>query len=283
MGAARTALAIMCAALLSAGNASAQQRTTERCVPGGGGVLAGDRTQRLTPRPATTFDVIVDVPELCVERIRLTVRELDAHLALDARVANLVRLTAGADVAITRVELGLYGVRAEALLLVDLDNVAFVVDRTMQLLDSNPQIVAGLLTTTGDLVGTVGRVGARALGPGGAVTEAVGTVGRTLEGTVGPGGLLTQTVNAIGMTVQRTVSTTGSIVERTLDATGTIVNERALGSVLGLEVVNETARAAGGVVRQVRDQAGNLIEFTLDTAGNVSNARVLQRAGGGLR
>ncbi|MBD0319905.1 MAG: hypothetical protein ICV87_06215, partial [Gemmatimonadetes bacterium] len=69
------------------------------------------------------FDVVLDVPNLCVDRLQLGVRNLEVHLALDARVASLVEISAGADVSISRVDLGLYGVQAQALLLVDLDDV----------------------------------------------------------------------------------------------------------------------------------------------------------------
>ena len=69
-------------------------------------------------------DVLVDVPNLSVDDIRLDVQNVHATVALDARVANLVVLNAGAEASIDRVRLLISGVRAEARLIVRLDKLA---------------------------------------------------------------------------------------------------------------------------------------------------------------
>ena len=69
-------------------------------------------------------DVLLDVPNLSVEEINLEVQNLRVHVALDARLANLLQLSAGADASIDSVKLTIRGVRAEVLLKVRLDNVA---------------------------------------------------------------------------------------------------------------------------------------------------------------
>ena len=127
---------------------------------------------------------------------------MEAHVALNALVANLVRVQAGADVYIKSVDLTLQGVRAEALVLVDLDNVYYIADRALQLIDNNPQIFSQLYRTAGRAVGTVGELANTALQPG---------------------GLLSQTVNTLAQTVMRTLDTTGRIVERTIDTAGKVV------------------------------------------------------------
>lgn len=228
-------------------------------------------------------DVVLDVPNLSVDEITLEVDNLRVHLALDARVANLLSLTAGADAAIDHVNLTIKGVQAEAHLVVRLDNVAAILDRTLTTIDRNPELLNRLLTTVDRTVGTVGGVANTALQPNGVVSQTVGTVGRTLENVTAPGGLLSHTVNTLGQTVQRTLDTTGRIVERTLDTTGRLVNERTVGRVLDLPVVSQTTNAAGQAVRQVRDQSGAVIEYTLDTAGRVVNSRVVSQATGTTR
>ena len=50
-------------------------------------------------------DVLLDVPNLSVEEITLKVKNLRARVSLDARLANLLALTAGADVGIDEVDL----------------------------------------------------------------------------------------------------------------------------------------------------------------------------------
>src|SRR5688572_4060177 len=91
------------------------------------------------PVPAGEYDIVLDIPNLCVDSIRLVVQNLFAHLALDARVANLARVTAGADVRIQEVDLSIRDVRAEALLLVDLDNVRFIVEDLLTMIDNHPE------------------------------------------------------------------------------------------------------------------------------------------------
>lgn len=258
---------------------AAAQATRQRveCQPG---TRAETRTGE-TPAPRQglqEYDVVVDVRNLCVERIDLDVDNLDAHISLNARVANLVRVNAGADVYIGTVELGIRGVRAEALLLVDLDNVVQIVDEVLTFVDNNPEVVTQLVGTVQHTVRTAGGVAETALQPGGVVGEAVGVVGETLGNLTQPGGVLTQTVNTLGQTVQTTLETGGGLIERTLDTAGNVVSSRSVGNLLRLRVLDETTNAAGQTVRQVRDTAGNLIEYTLDSAGQVLNARVLQQA-----
>ena len=236
------------------------------------------RSARDRAAAAGNPDVLLEVPRLRVEQILLEVDNLEVHLALDARVANLVSLKAGVDASIGRVKLDIRGVEAEAYLEVRLDNVARILDRTLTTIDRNPQILERLLTTVDNTVGTVGGVANTALQPGGVVSQTVGTVGRTLENVTAPGGVLTQTVNTLGQTVQRTLDTTGNIVERTLDTTGNIVNDRTVGRLLDLPVVRQTTNTAGQVVRQVRDTTGAVIEYTLDSAGRVINSRVVTPA-----
>jgi hypothetical protein len=224
------------------------------------------------------YDVVLEVPDLCVDRLRLDVDNLDAHVSLNVRVANLVRVNAGADVYLGTVELGIDGVRAEALLLVDLDNVTQVVDEVLTFIDNNPEVVSQLVGTVQHTVRTVGGVANTALQPGGVVGQTLGVVGQTLGNLTQPGGVLTETVNALGQTVQTTLETGGGLVERTLDTAGAVVGSRPVGNLLQLPLVQETTRAGGESVRQVRDTAGNLIEYTVDSAGRVLNARVLQSA-----
>jgi hypothetical protein len=113
---------------------SAQQPTPQRTFTA---------TTSLTPNR----DVILEIPELSVDSIGLTVSDVRAHVALDANAMNLVQLTAGVDVGIKKVQLGIVGVMAEAYLYVDLDNVAKIVNRVVQTLDRNPQILIQVLKT----------------------------------------------------------------------------------------------------------------------------------------
>lgn len=263
----------------AAGAAGNQTRTTPsgEVVRGDRNVGITTRVQRNVPadqrraqssspyRPADPVgqgdppDVLLDIPNVSVDEITLEVQNLRAHVSLDARVASLVKITAGVDASIEKVNLTIKGVQAQALLIVRLDNVREIVSKTLDTLDKNPQLVTRLLDTVDNTVGTVGDVANTALQPG---------------------GVISQTVNTLGQTVTRTVDTAGNIVERTLDTTGRVLNSNTVGRVLDLPVVRETTNAAGQTVRQVRDAGGAVLELTLDSAGKVVNSRVVSAATG---
>jgi hypothetical protein len=136
------ALSVVAATAASAQQPSGQPRptTTPTTTTTQGQYRA---TTSLTPNR----DVILEIPELSVDSIGLTVSDVRAHVALDANAMNLVQLTAGVDVGIKKVQLGIVGVLAEAYLYVDLDNVAKIVNRVVQTLDRNPQILIQVLKT----------------------------------------------------------------------------------------------------------------------------------------
>jgi hypothetical protein len=122
--------------------ASAQRDTAQARRP------AGQRVQPSTNSGLTSNrDVILEIPELSVDSIGLTVQDVRAHVSLDANAMNFVQITAGVDVGIRKVQLSISGVLAEAYLYVDLDNVARVVDRVVLTLDRNPQILTQVLKT----------------------------------------------------------------------------------------------------------------------------------------
>ena len=72
---------------------------------------AGPGTQRRPPSDKP--DVFLDIPDVHVGEIHLDVESLDAHLSLQARLANLVELVAGVHVHIDKVELDIKDVGAD--------------------------------------------------------------------------------------------------------------------------------------------------------------------------
>jgi hypothetical protein len=97
-------------------------------------------------------DVILEIPELSVDSIGLTVSNVKAHVSLDANAMNLVQITAGVDIGIKKVQLGIVGVYGEVYLYADLDNVARIVDRVVQTLDRNPKILTQTLAAVDSTV-----------------------------------------------------------------------------------------------------------------------------------
>jgi hypothetical protein len=87
-------------------------------------------------------DVHLDVPDVHVDEIKLDLERLVAQLALEARLASLLELRAGAHVAIENLELDIKGVAAKATLEVRLDNVRAILDRALQTVDRNVRVIS---------------------------------------------------------------------------------------------------------------------------------------------
>lgn len=184
-------------------------------------------------------DVLLDIPNLSVESITLEVNNLDVNIALDARLANLLSLSAGANAHIDNVKLDIKGVKAQATLIVRLDNVRAIIERTLQTLDNNPQLVTQLLSSVDNTVNTVGGVANRALPVvGGVANNAVNTVGSVANAALRNGQLLdlaaaglsqvSQTVNGVGQTVHRVRDKSGQLLEVVTDSANRIVSSRRI-------------------------------------------------------
>ena len=202
--------------------ASAQDRRDDR------------RTQVSQPSPAAAAvlasgdqpDVLLDIPNLSVDEITLEVDNLQVDIALDARLANLLKLTAGANASIDKVKLTIKGVQAQATLIVRLDNVRAIIERTLQTLDNNPQIVERLLSTVDNTVGTVGGVANNAVGTVGGIASSALRNGQLFD--LAAAGLtpVSQTVNNAGQTVRRVRDRGGQLLEVVTDSANRILSSR---------------------------------------------------------
>jgi hypothetical protein len=77
-------------------------------------------------------DVILDVSELEVDRIKLTVKDLRAHVSVLAELASLLNLQVGVHARLDEVELEIEGVRAKVLLKVRLDDVRAILKEALE-------------------------------------------------------------------------------------------------------------------------------------------------------
>jgi hypothetical protein len=174
-------------------------------------------------------DVLLDVPNLSVEQLTIEVDNLQVDLALEARLANLLHLSAGANASIDNVKIDLRGVRAQATLIVRLDNVRAIIERTLQTLDNNPQIVTQLLSTVDNTVNTVGSVANNTVGTVGSVANNLLRSGAVLD--LARAGLteVSRTVNTAGQTVRQVTDNNGQLIEIVTDTANRIVSSRPLG------------------------------------------------------
>lgn len=223
----RTALpAAAATAAITAVPAHAQSRNQQRVVQGGSPAVAILNAAPAEQQP----DVVLDIPNLSVESITLDVQGLEAHVALDARLADLVKQTAGADVSLESVKPDIKGVNAQAALIVRLDNVRAIIERTLQTLDSNPQIITQLTGTVDNAVSTVGGVANNTVSTVGNLTQGVLRSGQVLDLARSGLSAVGETVNAAGNTVRRVRAADGQLYEVVTDTASRILSSRRLGS-----------------------------------------------------
>ena len=114
-------------------------------------------------------DVLLDVSELEVDRITLEVEDLRAHVSILAELANLLSLSVGVDARLDRVKLEIEGVEAKVLLKVRLKHVRAILEKALETIAENPEILRILART-------LSRVVRESLG------ETLGTLNEVLEG-----------------------------------------------------------------------------------------------------
>ena len=132
-----------------------------------------DNDGALQQRPARQDegppDVLLNVENLEVDRIKLVVRNLRAHVSVLAELASLVNLQVGVDARLQELELEIEGVRAKLVLRADLDNVRAILRHALETVAEHPEILRILTRALNELVE-------------GLVGEALGTIEGVLEG-----------------------------------------------------------------------------------------------------
>src|SRR3712207_3495354 len=114
-------------------------------------------------------DVVLDVPELEVDRITLEVRDLRAHVSILAELANLLNLSVGVDARLGEVKLEIEGVEAEVHLVARLKNVRAILVKALDTIGEHPEILRILVRSLSRLVRET-------------LEETLGTLDSALEG-----------------------------------------------------------------------------------------------------
>src|SRR5215216_2862858 len=114
-------------------------------------------------------DVVLDVPELEVDRITLEVRDLRAHVSILAELANLLNISVGVDARLDEVKLEIEGVEAEAHLVARLKNVRAILVKALETIGEHPEILRILARSISRLVRE-------------SLEETLGTLDSALEG-----------------------------------------------------------------------------------------------------
>src|SRR5215217_9715439 len=114
-------------------------------------------------------DVVLDVPELEVDRITLEVRDLRAHVSILAELANLLNISVGVDARLDEVKLEIEGVEAEVHLIARLKNVRIILVKALETIGEHPEILRILARSISRLVRE-------------SLEETLGTLDSALEG-----------------------------------------------------------------------------------------------------
>jgi pyruvate/2-oxoglutarate dehydrogenase complex dihydrolipoamide acyltransferase (E2) component len=113
-------------------------------------------------------DVTLDVPSLRVEELKLEVETLRTRIALQAELADMVKINVGVDMGLDNAKFEAKGVQAQGILKANLDNVRAILSQALETLDNNPQILEGLARIAQETASTAERA---LVGPAGGIGE----------------------------------------------------------------------------------------------------------------
>ena len=195
-------------------------------------------------------DVVLDVPVLNVGTINLEVRGLRAHVAVLAELANFVNLSVGVDARLDEVKLTIEDVEAQALLKVRLEHVRAILEKALETIAENPQILESLSRTVDRTAQQVGGAAREAVGEGGAVSQVAEGVGDTtrqvgeVAGQVGEGaqGAVGQVAGQAGQAAQGAAEESQGEVKATPSA-------QRMAQQLGVDLSQVEGTGPGGYIK----------------------------------
>jgi hypothetical protein len=162
-------------------------------------------------------------------------------VSLRTELADLVKINVGVDGYLDKVKLGIKGIEAQALLTISLDKVLGTLNRALETIDKNPQILSG--------------------------------VAQGVDSTVGSADRGAQETDQEEKTSQLTGDAAGQVSKATevtgpdSDASSAVESEEATGNLADLQIQEEYIDDRGRIVGRARDEDGNLVEEVLDEEG----------------
>lgn len=104
--------------------------------------------ERVTGEPSAPMeepDVLLDVPSLNVEELKLKAEQLRVRVSFGAELADMVKINVGLEAEVDNIELEAKGIEAEAQLKARLGNVRAIFSQVLSTLDDNPNLVQDLV------------------------------------------------------------------------------------------------------------------------------------------
>jgi pyruvate/2-oxoglutarate dehydrogenase complex dihydrolipoamide acyltransferase (E2) component len=219
-------------------------------------------------------DVLLDVPQLEVEKITLEVDDLRAHVSVLAELANLVSLSVGADVR--------------------LEHVRAILEKALDTVAEHPEILEILAQTLSEVLREALGTARTALDDVLEGLEVGDTVDELLKGRLediradlddaleGQGGEAQEALDESGRTVRRVVEESGSVVEQTLNQSGEVTEETVVGDASKPEGAageeEGEARATPAAERRARELGVDLSSVEGTGSGGRNTVRDVQNA-----
>ncbi|KAJ4989924.1 hypothetical protein SVAN01_04571 [Stagonosporopsis vannaccii] len=173
------------------GTASASESASASASATASGTRTPTTSAPNVSRTSTAPDVLLQVPELHVGRIEVVVEKLQADLNLNAKVAGLVQINAGVAVSVEKVNITIADVDVNLELVVRLGNLVQIVERVFDSLDLNPlllSLIGNVTNLVGEVIGAVdGLLGSVTQG-GKTLNFLVDNLGNIVQEVVGGGG-----------------------------------------------------------------------------------------------
>lgn len=200
-------------------------------------------------------DVVLDVPVLNIDELDLEVEDLRAHVSLRAELADLVKINVGIDVYLDKVKLEIKGVEAQALLKIRLESVLKTLDRALDAVDRNPQILGEYARSTDQSARDTNQAARDAdQGARQPARLAEAAPGRIDAVTEGDGGRL---------------GASGDVTDTVFRESNGVEGEEAKSNLADLQIEEEYVDERGRIVGRARDESGNVVEEVLDEEGGV--------------
>jgi hypothetical protein len=209
---------------------------------------------------------LLDVPVLNIDEIDLEVEDLRAHISLRAELASFVKINVGVDLYLDKVKLDIKGLEAQVLLKINLDEVLGTLDRALESINMNPQILNEVVQDVNPAAG----------GADGDASQST----RESDGTEqAGGGAHDQSLGQGDRTEDRVVQGSGGATEPAPNEPEETVDKEATSTLDGLQIEEEYVDERGRIVGRAWDGSGNMVEGVLDDEGNVADPSVSEEKG----
>jgi pyruvate/2-oxoglutarate dehydrogenase complex dihydrolipoamide acyltransferase (E2) component len=205
-----------------------------------------------------------------------------------------VKINVGVDLYLDKVKLDIKGLEAQALLKINLDKALGTLDRALESINRNPQILNEVVQDVDAAAGGGGRdasqstretepdVGSTSQPEEGVTRHTTGgATDRAIDGIEqAGGGERDQAVGQGDRTEDRVVQGSGDATEAGPNGgSDGAEGEEATSTLDGLQIEEEYVDERGRIVGRARDGSGNMVEGVLDDEGNVANPSVSEEKG----